>query len=75
MESLQVRKYHQTIVGATLREETEQLIIFMEELIKRQRGDKKAEDAAAFSELSDQDQERVNGLLSKAGISYNTGFN
>ena len=48
MESLQVRKYQQTIIQATLTDEMDQLIIFLEELIKRLKGDKTAEDLYAF---------------------------
>lgn len=53
MESLQVRKYQQTIIQATLTDEMDQLIIFLEELIKRLKGDKTAEDQYAFQQLSD----------------------
>lgn len=70
MESLQVRKYQQTIIQATLTDEMDQLIIFLEELIKRLKGDKTAEDLYAFQQLSDQDQERVNELLVKVGLGY-----
>lgn len=72
MESLQVRKYQQTIIQATLVDEMDQLIIFLEELIKRLKGDKTAEDLYAFQQLSDQDQERVNELLVKVGLGYSS---
>lgn len=40
MESLQVRLYNQTIIQATMADELEQLTAFLEELIKRHKGDK-----------------------------------
>ena len=48
MESLQVRLYNQTIIQATMADELEQLTAFLEELIKRHKGDKNAEDVYAF---------------------------
>jgi len=48
MENLQVRMYNQTIIQATLVDELEGLLIFMEELIKKHKGDKAAEDSYAF---------------------------
>lgn len=67
-----MRKYQQTIIQATLVDEMDQLIIFLEELIKRLKGDKTAEDLYAFQQLSDQDQERVNELLVKVGLGYSS---
>ena len=72
MESLQVRNYNQTIIQATLTDETEALLVFMEELVKRLRRDNSAEDCYAFQQLSEGDQERVNEVLNKVGISYQT---
>lgn len=48
MESFQVRYYDQTIVQANLEEEMESLLNFMEELIKRKKGEKNSEDLYAF---------------------------
>ncbi len=48
MENYQVRYYDQTIVQANLEEEMEALLNFMEELIKRKKGEKKFEDIQAF---------------------------
>lgn len=70
MESFQVKMYNETIVQATLVDELEALLVFMEELIKRYKGDKKAEDRYAFSQMSQTDQERLTDGLHKAGIRY-----
>lgn len=51
-------------------DELEALLIFMEELIKSMKGDKKAEDRYAFNQLSQSDQERVGDLLEKVDIRY-----
>jgi CRISPR/Cas system CSM-associated protein Csm2 small subunit len=40
METLQHLNYKQTIIKATLDDETEKLIEFLEELIKKMKGDK-----------------------------------
>jgi hypothetical protein len=55
--------YNQTIIQATLVDELEGLLIFMEELIKKHKGDKQAEDRYAFQQLSEMDQERVGEVL------------
>lgn len=70
MESFQVKMYNETIIQATLVDELEALLIFMEELIKRYKGDKKAEDRYAFNQMSQTDQERLTDGLLKAGIRY-----
>ena len=62
--------YNQTIIQATLVDELESLLIFMEELIKKHKGDKTAEDRYAFQQMSDVDRERVGEVLQKVGISY-----
>jgi len=48
----------------------EALLEFLEELIKRHKGDKGAEDHFAFQQLSETDQERVSEVLNKVGINY-----
>jgi len=47
-------------------------LFFIEELIKRRKGDKNSDDYIAFQELCEGDQERVNELLAKDGIHYNS---
>ena len=59
MEGLQVQQYNQTIIYATLNDEHEALMIFMEELIKRNKGYKNAEDKYAFTQLGESDQVRI----------------
>lgn len=70
MESFQVKMYNETIIQATLVDELEALLAFMEELIKRYKGDKKAEDRYAYYQMSQADQERLTDGLLKAGIRY-----
>ena len=70
MESFQVKMYNETIIQATLVDELEALLIYMEELIKRHKGDKKAEDRYAFNQMSQADQERLTDGLAKASIRY-----
>ena len=73
MESLQVRNYNQTIIQATLGDETDSLLAFMEHLIIRLKNNGKADDYYAFQELSEGDQERVNEVLKTVNISYKIG--
>lgn len=65
--------YNQTIIKASLEDELEGLLIFMEELIKKHKGFKNAEDRYAFTQLSDMDRERVGEVLAKVGEVYPTG--
>ena len=51
-------------------DETEALLGFMEELIRRLKKDSDAEDFYAFQQLSENDQERVNEVLNKVDITY-----
>ena len=51
----EVDHYKQTIVQADLNVETDAIIVFMEEIIKRFRGDQTAEDFLAFQDLVDLD--------------------
>lgn len=53
----------------------EALLEFLEELIKRHKGDKSAEDHFAFQQLGETDQERVSEVLNKVGINYAIGQN
>jgi hypothetical protein len=48
MESFQVTHYDRTIEKATLQEEIEGLFGFMEEVVKKMKGDKNAEDFYMF---------------------------
>ena len=50
----------------------EKLLYFIEELIKKRKGEKYSEDYLAFQELCEGDQERVNELLAKEGINYHS---
>ncbi len=53
---------------ATLSEDTDKVLQFMEEFIKRQLGMPKPRDNAVFRELSESDRECVNELLRNCGI-------
>ena len=69
-EQVEVDNYKQTVVQADLDLEIDSIVCFMDELIKRQRGDHDAQDLYAFRDLLDIDQERVNELLHRFGIGY-----
>ena len=68
--------YEQTVKMATLSEDTDKILYFMEEFIKRQQQSKTTpiRDNTAFRELSEADREAVNDLLKSVGIQYKEVF-
>jgi len=50
-----VRHYSETILKAQLAEDTQAFVTFLEEFIKKSRGDRNAEDYYALKELSIED--------------------
>ena len=63
---------------ATLSEDTDKILYFMEEFIKRQQagssGAKNIRDNTSFKELSEGDRESVNDMLKSVGIQYKEVF-
>jgi len=70
MEHLQVKNYEQTIMQANLDDELESLLAFLCEFIRRQKGDKEAEDREAFENMSEYDQQRIREALQTHNV-YN----
>lgn len=68
--------YEQSVKMATLSEDSDKVLVFLEEFIKRQTGVQKPNprDNAAFRELSDTDKEGVNEVLKAVGIQYKDVF-
>jgi hypothetical protein len=68
--------YEQSVKMATLSEDTEKVLSFMEEFIKRQLGGsgQKPRDNTMFRELSESDKESVNELLKSLGVQYKEVF-
>ena len=75
-EELEVQMYEQSVKMATLSEDTEKVLTFMEEFIKRQigGGSQKPRDNTMFRELSENDKESVNELLKSLGVQYKEVF-
>lgn len=75
-EELEVQVYEQSVKMATLSEDSDKVLVFLEEFIKRQTGVQKPNprDNAAFRELSDTDKEGVNEVLKAVGIQYKDVF-
>eukprot|EP00347_Sterkiella_histriomuscorum_P019169 403342679 len=69
-EELEVHQYEQSVKRATLVEDIDMVLTFMEEFIKRNTGVKNAKDEAAFRELSEGDRESVNEMLQGFNINY-----
>ena len=59
---------------ATLSEDTDKVLVFLEEFIKRQVSASKPRDNTAFRELSDNDRESVNEILKSYAIQYKEVF-
>ena len=59
---------------ATLMEDTDRVLYFLEEFIKRQTGGSKPRDNTTFRELNDMDRESVNEILKQYGIQYKEVF-
>ena len=75
-EELEVQVYEQSVKMATLSEDTEKVLTFMEEFIKRQigGGSQKPKDNTIFRELNENDRESVNELLKSLGVQYKEVF-
>jgi hypothetical protein len=73
-EELEVHQYEQSVRKATLVEDTDMVLMFMEEFIKKHTGNSKAKDDVAFRELSEADKESVNEMLKGFGIQYKEAF-
>jgi len=73
-EALEVQQYEQSVKMATLSEDSDQVLAFMEEFIKRHTGGAKPRDNTLFRELSDGDREAVNEILKSLGIQYKEVF-
>lgn len=79
-EELEVQMYEQTVKMATLSEDTDKILYFMEEFIKRQQPQTSTSktnpirDNTAFRELSEADRESVNDMLKSVGIQYKEVF-
>lgn len=72
-EELEVHQYEQSVRKATLAEDTEMVLMFMEEFIKKHSGHK-SKDELAYRELSEGDKESVNEMLKGFGIQYKEAF-
>ena len=73
-EELEVQQYEQSVKMATLMEDADKVLQFMEEFIKRQTGAPKPRDNTMFRELSDTDRENVNEILKAIGVQYKEVF-
>ena len=73
-EELEVQQYEQSVKMATLAEDTDKVLVFFEEFVKRQVGAKGAKDQGAFKELGDSDKESVNEMLQNFGLIYKDIF-
>lgn len=70
MENLQVKNYQETILKAQLQEDMDAYLIYLEEFIKRTKGDLLAEDYFALKELNFEDQQTIQDVLEKFGFNY-----
>lgn len=59
---------------ATLMEDSDKVLVFLEEFIKRHGGHKGAKDNTIFKELGEGDRESVNEMLKGYGVSYKEVF-
>ena len=62
--------YEQSVKKATLVEDTEMVLVFLEEFLKRHTAKGSAKDDLAFKDLSEPDREAVNEMLKSFGIQY-----
>ncbi len=69
-----MHQYEQSVKKATLAEDTEMVLMFMEEFIKKHTGQKSSKDDLAYRELSEGDKESVNEMLRGFGIQYKEAF-
>lgn len=73
-EELEVQQYEQSVKTATLMEDHEKILTFIEEFIKRKQGIKGAKDNTVFRELGEQDRESINEMLKPSGLVYKEAF-
>lgn len=73
MEILEVQNYEQTLKSATMSEDNDSLLVFIEEFIKKQLG-QKSKDILVFRELNESDKEDINEVLRSSGIQYKDAF-
>lgn len=73
-ENLEVQVYEQSIKGATLSEESDKILAFLEEFIKKYSGQKSAKDVLLYRELQESDKENINDVLKSFGIVYTDAF-
>lgn len=73
-EELEVQQYEQSVRGATLMEDTDKVLGFMEEFIKRHSNAQKPRDNTMFRELNETDRESVNEILRSLNIHYKEVF-
>lgn len=73
-EYLEVQLYDQSVKKATMSEDQDKVLLFLEEFIKRQTGAPKPKDNTMFRELSDSDRESVNEILKPIGVHYKEVF-
>lgn len=64
-EDLEVQFYNQSINQATSCEDTDNLVTFIEEFIRKLTGNSKAEDSYQFKVMNQADQKTVNEILSQ----------
>ena len=73
-EILEVQLYEKSVRKATMQEDQDKVLQFMEEFIKRQTGATKPRDNTMFRELNDPDRESVNEILKSIGVHYKEVF-
>jgi hypothetical protein len=65
IQEIEVKHYQESILAATLDDDMDNLIAFLEELIRKFKEDKAAQDKFMFRQLSDDDKELLGPLLAK----------
>ena len=73
MEQVEVKMYDQSVKQHMYSEEKDNLLVFLEEFIKKHIG-QKGQDNAAFSELCEESQQNVNDVLRHLGLHYEETF-
>jgi hypothetical protein len=69
-EDLEVMVYENTVKSATFSEDSDNLLIFMEEFIKKYMGHKTPRDKQAFNQMCPEEQENINEILKNLKIQY-----
>lgn len=72
-EHLEVQLYEQSVKMATLFEDSDKVMSFLEEFVRKHTTGK-AKDGAVFKELGETDKENVSELLKGFGIVYADAF-